>query len=76
MNMQPAITKKQPSTIRAVAVKRPGIMPTLPMATICMPLTMQKKPQSITPKSTAPSRTPSTRSLKAAWSNAAFDFPA
>ncbi|MGA8654722.1 MAG: hypothetical protein WB586_01110 [Chthoniobacterales bacterium] len=37
-------------------MKRPDIMPTSRMATTCMPLTMPKKPQSITPKSTVPSQ--------------------
>jgi hypothetical protein len=56
MNMQLAITKKPPSTMPAVAMKRPDIMPTSRMVTTCMPRIMRKKPQSITPKSTVPSK--------------------
>ena len=56
MNMQPAITRKQPDTIRAGAMRRPRIMPTLLMGTVCMPCTMRKTPPNITSKSTVPSR--------------------
>jgi hypothetical protein len=74
MNMRPAITKKRPSTTPAGAMKRPGIMPTSRMVTTCMPLTMRKKPQSITPKSTVPSKNSySERMFKAAL-DAAFTF--
>jgi hypothetical protein len=55
-------------------MKRPGIMPTSRMVTTCMPLTMRKKPQSITPKSTVPSKNSySERMFKAAL-DAAFTF--
>ena len=50
-NVRPAITKKRPSTTLEGAMKRPGIMHTSRMVTICMPLTMRKKPRSITRKS-------------------------
>jgi|HubBroStandDraft_6_1064221.scaffolds.fasta_scaffold277871_1 hypothetical protein len=64
--MRPAITKKRPSTIPAGAMKRPGIMPTSPTVTTCMRLTMRKKPQSITSKSTVPSNISCEKMLKAA----------
>jgi hypothetical protein len=54
-------------------MKRPGIMPTSPTVTTCMLLTMRKKPQSITSKSTVPSNIPNERLLKAAL-DAAFTF--
>jgi hypothetical protein len=41
---------------KEAAMKRPGIMPTSRMVTTCMPLIMRKKPQSITPKTTVPSK--------------------
>jgi hypothetical protein len=49
-------------------------MPTSRMVTTCMPLTMRKKPQSITPKSTVPSKNSYRERMFKAALDAAFTF--
>ena len=52
MNMRPAITKRRPDIMKKDRMKRADIMPISRMATICMLLTMLRKPRRRTPIST------------------------